>query len=186
MTTHIGCVPDSPQDPVYEPMVSSVRKAAQHAQSLGLRFAIETGPELADTLKRFIQDVDCPALGVNLDPANLRGVSCEDPVYAVETLADYIFHTHAKDSINTHMGSAARFYGMRNLDGSAREISARASGFKEVPLGKGLVPWEEYLKALKDHGYDGYLTIERECGENPARDIKIAIAFLQYQLEKLY
>ena len=58
MTTHIGCVPDSPQDPVYETMVNSVREAAVHAQNLGLNFAIETGPELADVLKRFIIDVD--------------------------------------------------------------------------------------------------------------------------------
>ena len=158
---------------------------ARYADSIGSHFAIETGPELADVLKRFIIDVDCPALGVNLDPANLRGVSCEDPVYAVETLAPYILHTHAKDAINTHVGSAARFYGMRNPDGSMREYSARAAGFQEVPLGQGMVPWEGYLKALKDSGYDGYLTIERECGENPARDIQIAITFLRYQLMKL-
>ena len=179
MTTHIGCVPDSPQDPVYETMVNSVREAAVHAQNLGLNFAIETGPELADVLKRFIIDVDCPALGVNLDPANLRGVSCEDPVYAVETLAPYILHTHAKDAINTHVGSAARFYGMRNPDGSMREYSARAAGFQEVPLGQGMVPWEGYLKALKDSGYDGYLTIEREVGDDPEADIAKAVAFLK-------
>ncbi len=185
MTTHIGCIPDSPADPVYDTMVSSVRKAAEHAQSVGCKFAIETGPELADVLKRFIADVGCPALGINLGPANLRGVSCEDPVYAVETLYPYIVHTHAKDAINKYVGSAAKFYGLRNPDGSYREISSRPSGFQEVPLGEGMVPWDAYLQALKNHGYDGFLTIERECGENPARDIKIAVSFLQYQLSKL-
>ena len=185
MTTHIGCVPESPSDPVYDTMVKSVGDAARHAESLGLKFAIETGPEMADVLKRFIKDVNCPALGVNLDPANLRGVSGEDPVYAVEVLHDYIYHTHAKDSIQVHPGSSAAFYGMRNPDGSVREISARAAGYKEVPLGQGMVPWEGYLKALQDHNYNGFLTIERECGENPAKDIKLAIAFLRYQLQKL-
>lgn len=185
VTTHIGCIPDSPQDPVYPTMVASVRKAAQYAESKGCCFAIETGPELAGVLLRFIQDVGCDALRINLDPANLRGVSCEDPVYAVLTLAKYIVHTHAKDAINKYVGSAAKFYGLRNPDGSLREISSRASGFKEVPLGEGQVPWKAYLAALKGIGFDGFLTIERECGADPAGDITKAVSFLKESLETL-
>lgn len=182
MTTHIGCVPESVQDPVYGNMVKSVRACAEYAHSLGCVFAIETGPELADVLKRFIEDVASEGLGVNLDPANLRGVSAECPVYAAKTLAPYIVHTHAKDAINVHTGSSAKFYGMRNPDGSRRDISARAAGFKEVPLGEGQVPWDEYLAALKEGGYDGFLTIERECGDDPAGDIKKAIDFLKSKI----
>ena len=37
----------------------------------------------------------------------------------------------------------------------------------------------ETIKALKDIGYDGFLTIERECGENPCADIKTAASFLK-------
>lgn len=185
VTTHIGCVPDCPDDPIYKTTVKSVRAAADYAYSKGCVFAIETGPELADVLKSFILDVNSKGLGVNLDPANLRGVSCEDPVYAVETLAPYIVHTHAKDSINTHVGSAAKFYGLPNPDGTARNITARASGFKEVPLGTGMVPWDAYLAALKKIGFDGFLTIERECGENPVGDIKMAVGFLKDKLAKL-
>jgi len=179
MTTHIGCVPDNLSDPVYPVMVQSVREAADFAAAHGVTFAIETGPELADTLKHFIEDVDSPGLGVNLDPANLRGVSAEDPVYAVKTLAPYIVHTHAKDAINTYTGSAAAFYGMRNIDGSKRTYTARPAGFKEVPLGQGQVPWDAYFAALREIGYDGFLTIERECGEDPVSDIKTAISFLK-------
>lgn len=182
ITTHIGCIPDSVQDPVYPGMVIAVREVAEYAAKKGCIFAIETGPELADVLKRFILDVDSEGLGVNLDPANLRGVSAEDPVYAVKTLAPYIVHTHAKDAINTHVGSAARFYGLRNLDGTVREISARAAGFKEVPLGQGQVPWNEYVAALRGIGFDGFLTIERECGEDPVGDIKMAVEFLKSKI----
>ena len=147
--------------------------------------AIETGPELAGVLKRFLEDVNCPALKINLDPANLRGVACEDPVYAVLTLAEHIVHTHAKDSINLYVGSPERFYGMRNPDGSRREYSARPSGFKEVPLGEGMVPWDAYLAALKASGFDGFLTIERECGDDPAGDIQKAARFLRERLARL-
>ena len=182
LTTHIGCVPDTKCDPTYAVMVKAVKAAADYAASKGCVLAIETGPELADVLKAFIEDVNSPGVGVNLDPANLRGVSAECPVYAVETLGKYIVHTHAKDAINTHTGSSAKFYGMRNPDGSAREITARASGFREVPLGEGQVPWKDYLAALKKIGYDGFLTIERECGETPARDIAKAVYFLKEKL----
>jgi len=34
------------------------------------------------------------------------------------------------------------------------------------------------MKALEEIGYKGYLTIEREVGENPARDIATAVDFL--------
>ena len=91
-------------------------------------------------------------------------------------------HTHAKDSINLYVGSAAKFYGLRNPDGTLREISARAAGFKEVPLGQGMVPWDAYIAALKEIGYDGFLTVERECGENPVGDIKMAVNFLRNKL----
>ena len=185
ITTHIGYIPDCPGDPVYPTMVRSVRAVAEYALSKGCIMAIETGPELADVLKAFIETVDSKGLGVNLDPANLRGVACEDPVYAVQTLAPYIVHTHAKDSVNLHVGSAAKFYGLRNPDGSLRNITARASGFKEVPLGTGFVPWDEYLAALKEIGFDGFLTIERECGEDPVGDIKMAVGFLKEKLSAM-
>ena len=56
---------------------------------------------------------------------------------------------------------------------------AEGGFFKEVPLGAGTVPFPEYLAALEDIGYEGFLTIERECGDNPARDIKVAVDYLK-------
>ena len=51
--------------------------------------------------------------------------------------------------------------------------------FREVPLGQGQVPWQEYLAALREIGFDGFLTIEREVGENPDADIRMAADFLR-------
>ena len=51
--------------------------------------------------------------------------------------------------------------------------------YKEVPLGEGSVDFPAYLKALEDIGYKGFLTIERECGPDPAADIKLAADFLR-------
>ena len=51
--------------------------------------------------------------------------------------------------------------------------------YAEVPLGEGQVPWDNYIAALREIGFDGFLTIERECGDDPARDIQLAIDFLK-------
>ena len=182
ITTHIGVVPEDKQDPVYPYMVESIRYAADYAGEKGVTFAIETGPEKAETLLAFILEVNSKGLGVNLDPANLRMVSCEDPAHAVEVLGKYIVHTHAKDGINLFPGSAAAAYGVYNPDGTKRELNLEPAKFKEVPLGQGQVPWDSYLAALKKVGFNGFLTIERECGDDPAGDIKLAQKFLTEKL----
>ena len=41
------------------------------------------------------------------------------------------------------------------------------------------MPFKEYLAALEEVGYRGFLTIEREVGENPGRDIAAAVDFLK-------
>ena len=55
-------------------------------------------------------------------------------------------------------------------------------GFKELPLGEGDVDWDKYIAALKEIGFDGFLTIERECGDDPTADIKMAAKFLQEKI----
>ncbi len=54
--------------------------------------------------------------------------------------------------------------------------------FREVPLGTGQVIWDEYLAALRKVGYDGFLTIEREVGEDPKADIVMAVEFLKSKI----
>ena len=51
--------------------------------------------------------------------------------------------------------------------------------YEEVPLGTGSVDFPKYLKALEEIGYKGFLTIEREAGDTPEKDIKIAYDFLK-------
>ena len=182
ITTHIGVVPEDKKDPVYPLMLKSIRHAAEYAASKGVTLAIETGPEKAEVLRAFIEDVASKGVGVNLDPANLRMVSCVDPVHAVEVLGKYIVHTHAKDGVNLFPGSAAAMYGMCNPDGTRRVFQEEPARYKEVPLGQGQVPWDAYLAALKKAGFDGFLTIERECGDDPAGDIRLAVNFLKAKL----
>ena len=43
----------------------------------------------------------------------------------------------------------------------------------------------KYLKALKETGFDGFLTIERETGPDPFKDIEMAVKFLKEQMANL-
>ena len=69
---------------------------------------------------------------------------------------------------------------------AAASLTFSDTDYQEYPLGQGGVPFPEYLAALKEVGYDGFLTIEREAGATRFQDIKNAVAFLTDILNKLY
>lgn len=173
VTTHIGLVPADPNHERYKIMQEACGELARYADSVGAHFAVETGPEDAITLKNFLDSLGSTGVAVNLDPANLVMVTGDDPVKAVYTLKDYIVHTHAKDGIKLCNKSPEAIYGY--IEDELKEQRA----FKEVPLGEGGVDFPRYLAALDDIGYKGFLTIEREVGEDPAKDIKMAVNFLK-------
>jgi len=174
VTTHIGVVPADKNHPRYEIMQRACYELAQYADAMGSHFAIETGPETAVVLKAFLDDLGSTGVAVNLDPANLVMVTEDDPVAAVHTLKKYIVHTHAKDGISLLPSNPELVYHAVEHDGWDAEES-----FREVPLGQGGVDFPAWLKALEDIGYTGYLTIEREVGDDPAADIAMAAGFLR-------
>ena len=148
-----------------------------YAKEKGVTLAIETGPEKAKTLLAFLQDTK-GGVGVNLDPANFTMVTGQDAVEAVYLLRDYIVHTHAKDGIMLNKNQDPTKVYHAFAVGGVDALNA-CEGFKEVPLGEGEVDWIAYVRALKEIGYDGFLTIERECGEDPVADIVKAVSFLK-------
>lgn len=175
VTTHIGVVPNDKNHDRYKIMQEACISLAAFADDIGSHFAIETGPETAETLKMFLDSLESKGVAVNLDPANFAMVTGDDPVKAVYTLKDYIVHTHAKDGIKLRESNPEYIY---NVTHPIPEEYQTMKFFEEVQLGKGSVDFKNYLKALEDIGYKGFLTIERECGDNPASDIKSAAEYL--------
>ena len=173
VTTHIGVTPADENHPSYKIMQDACGELAAYADSLDAHFAIETGPETSETLKHFLDSLHSTGVAVNLDPANLVMVTGDDPAKAVHNLKDYIVHTHAKDGVKLLNRDPEIIYGLVNGDAGADPA------FEEVPLGKGSVPWQAYLQALTDIGYKGFLTIEREVGDDPTSDIALAMDFLR-------
>ena len=176
VTTHIGVVPDNSNHPRYKIMQEACFELSRYADSIDAHFAIETGPETSLTLKNFLDTLSSRGVAVNLDPANLVMVTGDDPVQAVYNLKDYIVHTHAKDGIKLMDGDPEVIYGV------IEDVIQQGELFKELPLGEGDVPFAKYLAALDDIGYKGFLTVEREVGENPCSDIKKAVEFLNEML----
>ncbi len=163
VTTHIGKVPLDETSEAYQNILATIEKLGKYGDSIGVAFATETGPEKAPILKGILDKADTKSAKVNLDPANFVMCSAQNPAEAVYLLKDYIVHTHAKDGIMIDENS-----------------------YEEKILGAGDVNFPEYLAALKDIGYDGFLTIEREAGATRFNDIKHAVAFLTENLKKLY
>ena len=174
VVTHMGFIPENMTDPNYPGVKAAVAEIARNLKKNGQNLLFETGQETPVVLLRLFEDIGTGNLYVNLDPANLVMCAGDDPVQAVYTLRDYIVHTHAKDGIqikkvDTRALYAPQYYGLTPCSWDA---------IREVPLGKGGVDWNKYLDALREIGYDGYLTIERECGDEPAKDIGDAVRFL--------
>ena len=176
VTTHIGVIPEDKNHPRYAVMQEACFTLSEYAAGMGSYFAVETGPERASVLKGFLDSLGSGGVRVNLDPANFVMVTGDDPVAAVHTLKDYIVHTHAKDGIKLLDGNPEYIY--RAVHPVPEEYDGKRF-FEETPLGAGAVPFPAYLQALDEIGYRGFLTIERETGARPAKDIETAFTFLK-------
>ncbi|WMT41428.1 sugar phosphate isomerase/epimerase family protein [Paenibacillus sp. D2_2] len=183
VTTHIGIVPEDRNSKIYTAMQEACEELGVYANSLNAYFAIETGPEPAAHLKSFLDTLSTRGVSVNFDPANMVMVTGDDPVEGVKTLKDYIVHTHVKDGHRLRLVDPKDVYGYLGYDAmdhqKIAEMASSGAAFEEVPLGEGKVDFPAYFAALQEIGYKGYLTIEREVGDNPAADIEKAVKFIK-------
>lgn len=157
--THCGYIPENPCDENYKSLVASLQYIIRKYKSRNQNFLFETGQETPVTLKRTIDDIGLPNVGVNLDPANLLMYGKANPVDALDLLEPYIKGVHGKD-------------GEYPVDGYRLG--------REKPLGEGRVRYDLFMKKLKEIGYTGAITIEREIsGEKQIEDIKKAKVLLE-------
>ena len=154
MSMHAGFI--DPADP--ESAADRIGSLADAAAERKIMLLMETGQETAAELRRFLEDMNHPAVGVNFDPANMILYDKGDPIEAVRTLSPWIKHVHVKDAIRTLVPGN---WGV------------------EVPWGDGQVGDEAFLEVLKETGYTGVLAIERESGNDRVGDISVAVERLR-------
>jgi sugar phosphate isomerase/epimerase len=125
--------------------VECLRTLGEYAAELDLEIAIELEPfrlSLVNSLDRmtaFLDDVGLPSVRANLDVSHLALVNT--PPSKIAELADRIAHIHFSD-----------------CDGKVHG---------DLPPGRGVVEFLPYLRAIKETGFDGTLSIELEYSPEP-------------------
>ncbi len=163
VATHVGYMPENPYDPNYPAVLTCLKSLVQQCKKNQQNFLFETGQETPVTLKRAIQDIEKETgkgnIGINLDPANLIMYGKANPVDALDVFGEYVMGIHGKD-------------GNYPTDGHMLG--------QEVPLGMGKVNYPAFIRKLKEIGYTGDITIEREIsGEEQRSDIIMAKSLLE-------
>jgi sugar phosphate isomerase/epimerase len=156
---HAGFIPE-PRQPDRKPFLDTLLKVSDLAKAKGITIAFETGQETADLLRLTLDELKCPNLKVNFDPANMLLYDKGDPLRAVEILGPDIRSVHVKDG---------------------NRPTVPGNWGEELPLGQGQVNIRQFVKALQKVGYRGPLCIEREVGNREQRVVDIAhgIRFLK-------
>ena len=157
--THVGFIPENPNDPVYKEAIGAMREVAEYCNRYRQNFRYETGQETPITLVRAMRDAGVDNQGVNFDLANVIMYGKSNPVDAIEILAPYIQGIHAKDGL---------------WPTNPRELGI------EVPIGKGKVDFPRIIRRLKELHYAGAVTIERETsGPQQLEDVRAAADYLR-------
>ena len=151
VATHVGFLPENMNDPDYVGTIGALRSLCKLMKTRDQVFLFETGQETPVTMLRAIEDIGADNVGINFDTANVILYGKANPVDSVRIFGKYVRQTHIKD-------------GCFPTDG--RHLG------KEMPVGEGLVDFKTVMKELKDLGYEGHYTIEREIsGDEQIRDI---------------
>jgi sugar phosphate isomerase/epimerase len=134
----------------WQTAVRNVRDLGQYAADLGLEIALELEPfklsllNNADSMVRFLDDVNHPAVRANIDVSHLQ-----------------LSHT-APAELRRLRGRAAHVH-LSDCDGKVHG---------DLPPGRGVVDFIPYLREIKDLGIDGAVSIELEYSPEPERIVE--------------
>ena len=166
VVTHMGFIPENPNDPQFAPFCVAVRQVAEHLKKNNQNILFETGQETPVTMLRCFEKVGMDNLGVNLDTANVILYGKANPVDALDVFGKYVMNIHAKDGLYPTNG---------------HDLGS------EVRIGDGKVDFKALFKKLHELGYDSYVTIEREIeGEKQTEDIRYAKKYLESIINEVY
>jgi D-psicose/D-tagatose/L-ribulose 3-epimerase len=130
--------------------VANLRKLGDHAQKLGVQVALELEPfklsllNNVQSMVRFLDDVNHPAVKANIDVSHLQlsGTKPEE----LRRLQGKAIHVHISD-----------------CDGKVHG---------DLPPGRGVVSFGPYLREIKSLGIDGAMSIELEYSPEPAKIVE--------------
>lgn len=134
----VGALPPESETDHRETFTNALEDLGQRADHRGVRLTLETGTETGADLRAFLDALDLGGLAASIEPAALQKMGF-DPVAATRDLGPWVAHAYADES-NAHAGP---FVAQSRGAGSSR----------------GVLDWDEYLGALEEIAYAGYITI---------------------------
>lgn len=139
-------------------IVDGLSQGAQYAASHGVVLALENHGLMAgrsDQVRHIIDAVGSPSLRANLDTGNFLLVN-QNPTDAARSLAGVIALVHLKDFRRAGPQDVEHVY--RGLDGT---------GYTGTVVGEGQVDLAAIVGILQAAGYEGWLSLEYEGGQDP-------------------
>ncbi len=127
---------------------------AGFASHIGTDLSIACENNSPEMISELISEVRSGQLGVELDTAEMI-FNNQNPEALIRALHPWIKTYRLRDAI-------------REMDKSGIE----------VPLGQGMVMWDEILPLISETGYQGWLTLDRTQGDQKLRDCHHAISYL--------
>ena len=130
--------------------VENCRVLGDYAGERDLEIVIELEPfhmSLVNTIgemDRFLTDVDNPAVKANIDISHM--VLSDSPPESLASLRGRAGHVHISD-----------------CDGKVHG---------DLPPGRGVVPFEGYMQAIKDLEFDGAISLELEYAPDPSQIVE--------------
>jgi sugar phosphate isomerase/epimerase len=136
-----------PPEEQWKTGVVNCRHLGDYAANLGVQIALELEPfhlslvNSVETMVRFIDDVQHPAVQANIDVSHLHLAKVAPQ--ELRRLKGKAIHVHISDCDGKKHG--------------------------DLPPGRGVVDFAPYLKEIKDLGIDGTMSIELEYSPEPSK-----------------
>lgn len=145
-------------DEAMELFVEGIRRVAPYAREAGVKVLVEPEPglliETSSQFKRFIEQVDSDAIGLNCDIGHFFCVG-ESPAKVIREMKPYAGHFHIEDIASTRV-------------------------HHHLLPGEGVIDFAEVFQAIQEIGYDGLVTIELyPYQENPIETAQKAFDYVK-------
>ena len=134
-------------------------EAAQQDVTLVIENHFNTMCVSAKDSADMIREINHPNVRILYDQANLSFTGNEDYQTAIALQQEYVAYMHVKDLVFKE-GVSFTSDEVSHPDESKRNVYTRI-------VGEGVIPWPEILKAVKERGYDGWLSLEYERRWHP-------------------
>lgn len=166
-------VPNYDKSVGYEKIFESAVEKYQLVQQLAQKYSIRANFEIhmgticpsAGLARRFAENFDPRYVGAIYDPGNLIFEGFEQWKMGLEVLGQYLAHVHIKNA---------------SWSATKEEMSAKKWEPSWAALREGQVFLPDVIKALKEVGYTGWLSVEDFSAGDTIAKLRDNIKFLKY------